>query len=308
MRVFVIGATGVLGRALLPPLVAAGHEVVGLAHSAEKLPRVENLGARPVCGDILDSEGMRRLVREIQPEGIVNLATAIPLKLRVDPKDWALNERIRLEGTANLLAAAQESEIRLFVQESAGYIYEPGGDAWLTEETPPSSHPFRRHIAQMEAMIRDSGIPATLLRFGALNAADAWHTQQAISECKRGMLPIIGDGSAFMSQIHAEDAAQAICRALADPQATAGQTFNVVDNEPARMREVFPYIAQMLSAPPPRHVPPLLAKMLAGALTIEVFTASYRISSAKIRQALGFAPRFPTYRESWAAILQSPLR
>jgi nucleoside-diphosphate-sugar epimerase len=303
MRVFVVGATGVLGRALLPQLMAAGHTAIGLARSPEKAVAVEKQGGQAVRGDVLDAGALRRLLRETQPDAIVNLATATPLKLRINPKDWEMNDRVRVEGTTNLLAAAQEARIQIFVQESVGYVCQSRGTEWIGEDAPRSRHPFLRATLQMEDIARAGSVPTTLLRFAALVTADAWHTQQSIAALRRGMLPLIGDGSAYASQVHAEDAAQAILCTLADPQAAAGQTFHVVGDAPAPMREVFPYIARLLHAPAPRHVAPFLAKMAVGAVTIEILTASYRMSNLKIKQRLGFAPRYPSYQQSWAQVV-----
>jgi nucleoside-diphosphate-sugar epimerase len=302
MRVFVAGATGVLGRALLTQLQAAGHAAVGLARTPEKLLLVDGLGAQAVRGDVLDAETMRRLVHEAKPDAIVNLATAVPRKLRVSPKDWEQNDRVRVVGTASLLAAAQEGDVQLFVQESVGYVCESRGEGWIDEDAPRTNQEFLRATVQMEDLTRASRVPATLLRFAALNAADAWHTQQSVAALRRGLLPIVGEGDAFLSLIHAEDAARAILCALANPRAAAGQIFNVVDDEPARQRDVQNYAAQVLRAPAPRHIPPLVAKMVLGAFTVEKFTTSYRMSNAKIRRLLGFTPRYPTYRENWAQI------
>jgi nucleoside-diphosphate-sugar epimerase len=304
MRVFVAGATGVLGKALLPQLQAAGHEAVGLARTPEKLLLVDRLGAQAVRGDVLDAETMRRLVRETKPDAIVNLATAIPRKLRVGPKDWEQNDRVLAGGTASLLAAAQEGGVRLFVQESVGYVCESRGDGWIDEETPRTNQAFLRITVQMEDLIRASRVPATLLRLAAPNSADAWHTQQSIAALRRGLLPIVGEGDAFLSLIHAEDAAHAILCALANPRAAAGQTFNVVDDEPVRQRDVQNYAARVLRAPAPKQISPLAAKMILGAFAVEKFITSYRMSNTKIRRVLGFAPRYPTYRENWAQIAQ----
>ncbi len=299
---FVAGATGVLGRALVPQLLAAGHTVVGLARTPEKLLQADILGATPVRGDVLDGEAMRRVVGESQAEAVVNLASAIPLKLRVHPKDWELNDRVRLEGTRNLLAASEPLGLRLFVQESVGYVCASRGADWIDEEAPRSTHPFLRATLAMEDLVRASRLPATLLRFAALSSPHSWHTQQSIAALRRGLLPIIGEGDAYVSQIHADDAARGIVAALANVEASSGQTFNLVDNDPAPMRDVLTCAAQTLRAGTPRHASALMAKMIVGALTVEVLTASYRMTNAKARRVLNFAPRYPNYRECWAQI------
>lgn len=304
MRVLVVGATGVIGRALLLQLKAAGYEVFGLARSPEKLLAVDTLGAKAVRGDVLDANAMRRVVQEVQPEAIVNLATAIPLRLKINPKDWEQNDRLRTEGVTHLLAAAQETGgLRLFVQESVGYVCAPRGADWIDEDSPLATNEFVRATRRMEEIVQQSAVPTTLLRFGALMSADAWHTQQSVAALRRGLLPILGDGAPYLSLIHTEDAAQAILCALANPETAAtGKIYNVADDEPARMRDVFPFAARALQAPAPRQVPPFMAKMLVGALTIEIFSASYRMTNARIKRELGFTPRYPTYRETWTQI------
>ncbi len=302
MKVFIAGATGVLGRETVAQALAAGHTVFGLARTPEKLLRVKMMGANPLRGDALDADAMRRVVAEIQPDAIVNLATAIPLKLRISPKDWELNDRVRREGTNNLLAAAQETALKLFVQESAAYVCRSQGADWMDEAAPLTDHAFLRATIEMENAVRAASLPAALLRFSALMSADSWHTQQSVTALRRGLLPIIGDGENFVSLIHSRDAARAIVLTLAQPEKAAGQIFNVTDDAPAPMREVLPLAARLLSAPPPRSAPLMLAKMIAGAVTVEVFTASYRLANTKIKQTLGFAPQYPTYREIWTEI------
>ena len=262
------------------------------------------LGAKALRGDVLDPEGIRRLICEAAPEAVVNLATAIPLRLRIDPRDWERNDRLRVEGTSNLLAGAQEAGARLFIQESVGYICRPQGVGWIEEDAPLSTHPFLKATIQMEDLARSAPVPTTILRFGALMAADSWHTQQSVAALRRGWLPIIGEGDAYLSLIHVEDAAQSICRALESPAEAAGQTFNVVDEEPAPMRDVFPYAARLLGAPAPKHMPPFVAKMTVGAITVDILTASYRLRSEKIRRALHFTPRYPSYRQTWKQIVE----
>jgi nucleoside-diphosphate-sugar epimerase len=305
MRVLVAGATGVLGRALVPQLRDAGHEVLGMARTPEKLVLVDRLGATAIRGDVLDGPAMLQLVTERRPDAIVNLATAIPLKLRIQTKDWEQNDRVRVEGTRNLLAATRRTGLTLFVQESAGYVCRSRDDDWIDEDSPLSEHPFLRATQEMEAMVKAPDVPATLLRLGALAAADSWHIQQSVVALRRGLLPIIGDGSAYLSLIHVEDAAQAFVKALAMPQRAAGRVYNVVDDMPARMREVWPYVAKRLEAPPPRHVPPLVARMAVGALTLEILTPSYRMSNTRIREELGFTPRYRTYRDTWDQITEA---
>ena len=265
---------------------------------------MDTMGAIAARGDVLNRDAMRRLMIEHKPDSVVNLATSIPLKLKIHPHEWEMNDKVRTDGTANLLAAALDVRAHLFVQESVGYVCLPLGPGWIDEESPVTDHPFLQGTLKMEQLIRESAVPTTLLLFGALTSADSWHTQQSITALRRGMLPVVGDGSAYMSLIHTHDAAQAIVRALANPGAAQDKTFNVVDDAPATMDEVFPFAAQQLSAPKPKHVAPLVAKIAVGGLTVDLLLASYRMSNARIKEVLKFAPRYPTYRETWAQIAQ----
>lgn len=303
MRVLVAGATGVLGQALLAALNRAGHEPIGIARRPEGLLQIERIGAKSVRGDVLDGDAMRRIVSEIRPDAVVNLASAIPRKLRVNPKDWGPNDRLRTDGTANLLRAAEETGLRLFVQQSVGYICPPQGDCWMTEDAALSSNPFLRAAVRMEEMVRDSPVVTVLLRYAALFSVDSWHTQQSIGVLRRGLLPIVGAGDAYLSAIHVEDAVQAIVRALDNADGARNQVFNVVDDDPARQRDFLTYAARLLKGPPPRQVPPMMAKMVVGSLTVDILGASYRMSNDKIKRMLGFAPAYPSYREWFARIV-----
>jgi len=302
MHVFVVGASGVLGRAAIPRLLAAGHQVTALARSPEKLLAVEKMGSRSLRGDILDGNGLARALSDQRPDVVVNLATAIPLRLKIDPRDWELNDRIRATGTANLVRACEAAGVSLLVQESVGYVCEPRGADWIDEDSPLSAHPFLRATVEMERIVRGSAAPGVLVRLGALMSADSWHTQQSIEALRRGTLPIIGDGSAYLSMVHAQDAAQAICRIVDSPGISAGKTYNVCDDAPAPMAEVIAFAARLVGGPRPKSVPAFLAKMAAGAVTVDVLAASYRMSDARIRADLDFAPAYPTYRETWTQV------
>jgi nucleoside-diphosphate-sugar epimerase len=311
MRVFVAGASGVLGRAAIPPLIAAGHQVVGLAHRPESRETVERLGAQPTAGDILDAGGLARLLAEHRPEVVINLATSIPHRLKIDPADWVSNDRIRTDGARALIRASEAAGVGLLVQESVGYVCRSHGAEWIDEGSPRSTHPFLRATVEMEEIVRSARVPGVLLRFAALMSPDAWHTRQSVAALRRGVLPIIGGGDNFVSTIHAEDAAAAIAGVVAHRDTAAGKTYNVADDEPAPMAEIFGFAARVLRGPRPRSVPALLAKMAAGSVTIDVLAASYRMSNARIRADCGFAPRFPTYRETWlqiaAALGETPI-
>lgn len=306
MRIFLAGATGIIGRALIPALVSDGHEVYGLARTPDKMLTVAHQGGKPFRGDILDPESMRTAIHQVRPDIIINFATRIPLKLRVTQEHWKENDKIRTKGTGNLLAGIPpDLSLQLFIQASTDQVYAPAGDRWIDERSPLGTHPFLQATRKMEEMVLASRYPATLLRFSVLNDAGSWHTQQSITALRRGMLPIIGDGGAYISMIHLQDAVQAILCAVRQPQTAARHIFNVSDNNPVRMQDLFPYVARLMKAPTPRQVPQLMAKMVVGSLTIDVLTQSRRMSNAKIREQLAFTPQFPTYQEIWQQVLDA---
>ncbi len=301
-RVFVAGATGVLGRELIPQLLEAGHTVLGLARTPEKLLQVVKMGAKAVRGDVLEPETMRRVVQESAPDVVVNLATVIPLKLRVNPADWVMNDRVRVEGTSNLLKAAEGLPLRLFIQESVGYVSQSQADAWIDENTPLSSHAFVQATIDMERRVRESELPTTVLRFGALLSDDSWHAQQSVAAIRKGLLPIIGQGESYMSLIHTHDAGRAIVHLMDQADHARGRVWIASEEEPAQSAEIIPFVAELLKSPSPRRVPAMLARALVGAVTIEVLGASYRLSSRRLREDLGFRLVYPTYREIWSHI------
>ena len=276
--------------------------VLGLARSPENLLKVAQMGGNPVRGDVLDKERMERLFEKEKPEAVINLATAIPLKLRVNPADWEQNDRVRAEGTVNLLRTSEVQGVKVFLQESVGYICSSQGSAWMNEDSPLSSHPFLAKTILMEEQVKASHVPSAILRLGALLSADSWHTQQTVAAIRKGLLPILGNGEAYLSQIHAQDAGGAFLHLLDHFEKAQGQTWIAVEEKPATSAEIFPFVANLLKSPTPRRVPIIMARALVGAITIEVLGASYRLSSQKMREELGFILRYPSYRQIWEEI------
>jgi nucleoside-diphosphate-sugar epimerase len=263
---------------------------------------VQSLGADAVRGDILDGDGMVQLLLQLRPDIVVNVATSIPLRLKIDPKDWEQNDRIRTVGTRNLLQACESAAVKLLIQESVGYVCSSQGASWITEDSPRSINPFLKSTVQMEDAVRAANVPGAILRLGLLMSADSWHTRQSVAGLRRGMLPIVGDGSAYMSLIHADDAAGAIIDVIDHADTAAGRTYNIADGSPASMAEVFRFAAAALKAPAPKSVAPFLARIAVGALTVDILAASYRMSAERAKAEIGFAPRYPTYRDTWTQI------
>jgi 2-alkyl-3-oxoalkanoate reductase len=302
MRVFVAGASGALGSRLVSQLIDGGHEVYGTHNSPAGGERVRELGAVPVALDILDARAVRMSVLEIQPDAIVHQATALANAKfgRGLDRTFAPTNRLRTEGTDALLAAARDAGVRRFVAQSfAPYRYARVGGPVKTEDdpldpTPPQS--ARETYAAMshldQAVTEFGGIA---LRYGGFYGAgnDGW-----ADPVRKRRYPIVGDGGGIMSFIHLDDAAAATVLAL-DHEGPA--IYNVVDDDPAPVREWLPALAAALGAKPPRRFPVWLARLIAGEAAVVMATQARGASNAKAKRELGWAPRYASWRQGFPA-------
>jgi nucleoside-diphosphate-sugar epimerase len=297
MRVFVVGASGAIGSRLVPQLVAAGHEVIGTHTSPSSGERVRALGAKPVALDLLDARAVRKAVREANPDAIVHQATAlahVKFSRNLD-KVGAKTGELRTKGTDALLAAAREAGVRRFVAQSgAAYArYARQGGAVKTEDDPIGTPPANMEqgfaaMNYLEQAVTDfGGIP---LRYGVFYGAA---NDGMIDPVRKRQFPIIGDGGGIWSWIHLDDAAAATVLAL---EHEGPAIYNIVDDEPASVREWLPVLAQALGAKPPRRFPTWLARMLAGEAVTVMSTEARGASNAKAKRELGWTLRYPTWR------------
>jgi nucleoside-diphosphate-sugar epimerase len=302
MRIFVAGATGVIGRRLLPLLLAEGHEITAIGRSAAKRETLARVGATPVEVSLFDREA---LARAVAGHGtVINMATSIPssavrLLLR---SAWKETDRIRREGAANLAHAARASGAERFIQESFAPIYADGGDRWIDESWPQEPVRYNRTILDAEraaAEFSAAGGVGIRLRFAGFYAADAFQARDAIRMVRKGWAPLPGSPTAFFSSIHHDDAASAVVAAL---RARAG-AYNVSDDEPLSRREYVEVLAAAIGAPPPKLLPGWLVRL--GGSIMELLTRSLRISNRKLREETGWAPAFRSVREGWPAVVRS---
>jgi 2-alkyl-3-oxoalkanoate reductase len=300
MKVFVTGATGVVGRRLVPLLVQAGHEVTAVARTPEKAAGLQKAGARTVAVDLFDVEGVRRAVAG--HEAVVNMATHIPRTFTrmMLPGAWRENDRIRREASAILVQAAMAGGVSRLIQESFAPMYPDCGDEWIDEEVPPRPVRYNRSTLDAElsaARFTHGGGVGVVLRFAAFYGPDASHVPDLIRFTKRGMAPLPGPAEAYFSSIALNDAATAVVAALGVP---AG-IYNVAENDPVRRREFADIVADGLGVPHPRMQPAWMTKLMGSAG--ELFSRSVRISNRKLREASGWVPRYPSIREGWPALL-----
>ena len=302
MRVFVVGASGAIGTRLVPQLIDRGHEVIGTFRSPEHADRVRALGAEALQLDLLDPRAVRKAVLESEPEAIVHQATALANAKfgRNFDKIFARTNELRTKGTDNLLAAAREASVSRFVAQSfASMRYAREGGPVKTEEDPLDPTPpkaTREAQAAMRYLDRTvtefSGI---VLRYGVFYGAA---NDGLIEPVRKRQYPLVGDGGGVTSWIHLDDAAAATVLALEqDGQAI----YNIVDDEPAPVREWLPVLAQAVGAKPPRHFPTWLARLFAGEAAVVMSTEARGASNAKAKRELGWAPRYPSWRKGFPA-------
>ena len=309
MRVFVTGASGAIGTPLVRQLLERGHEVVGSTRSEESAERVKAAGADSMVLDVLDARAVRKAVLEAQPDAIVHEATALAnlTDFKHFDRSFAQTNRLRTEGTDALLAAAREAEVHRFIAQSyASARYERVGGPVKTEEDPLDPDPvpaMRETIAAMryldETVTAAGGIA---LRYGGFYGAP---DDGMVDAVRRRLFPIVGSGEGVSSFIHVEDAAAATVLAL-DHDGPA--IYNVVDDEPAPIREWLPELATVLGAKPPRHVPRWLARLFAGDAVVMMGTESRGASNAKAKRELGWTPRYSSWRQGFMAAYEAPAR
>ena len=298
MKIFVAGATGVLGRRAVARLVEAGHQVSGVARSADREVMLRGLGARPVEVDIFDADALRQAVAG--QDVVCNLATHIPPTTRMAmPGAWAENDRIRSVGSRNLVDAARAAGADRFVQESIGFLYKDAGDDWIDETFPIDPVANLRSAVDAEAnagRFAESGAPGVVLRFAAFYGPDSESTLSTIRLARRRIAAGAGRHGYF-SSISTDDAASAVVASLDAP----GGVYNVGDDEPVRREEYFAALAGALGVKAPRIPPAGLAK-LAGARA-QVLTRSQRLSNRRLVEATGWKPEHSSVREGWRAVV-----
>ncbi len=310
MRVFVAGATGAIGRQLVPRLVAAGHEVHGMTRSESKRPMLCELGAVPVVADALDPDQVADAVGRARPEVIVHELTAIgALDMRHFDRDFALTSRLRTEGTDHLLSAGQAVGVRRFVAQGvAGYgMYVRTGGPVKSEEDPLDPTPVREMRETMAAVrhLEDAVLGAQwtegiVLRYGAFYGPG---TSMAPGEgqfelVRRRKFPLVGGGGGVWSFVHVADAAEATVAAV--ERGNRG-VYNVVDDDPAPVEEWLPALAQTLGAKRPMRVPRLIGRLFAGEAGAVMMTEIRGASNVKAKRELGWMPKHPSWRQGFAA-------
>ena len=303
MRVFVAGATGAVGRHLVPQLVAAGHQVTATTRSQGKLAGLRDAGAEPVVLDGLDAMAVGEAVARAEPEVIVHEMTAIPadLDLRHFDRSFAVTNRLRTEGIDHLLAAASAASVRRVVAQSyAGWPSGRAGGPVTTEadplvpDQPAAQRESFRAISHLEQVVTSAPLEGVVLRYGNLYGPGA--SEELITLARKRRFPVIGSGAGVWSWLHIADAASATVAAVAGG---APGIYNVTDDEPAEVAQWLPALAAAAGARPPMRVPAWVGRLLAGEVGVSMMTQIRGASNAKARRELDWKPIWPTWRDGF---------
>jgi nucleoside-diphosphate-sugar epimerase len=299
MRIFVAGATGVLGRRAVRDLISAGHDVTGVARTEDKAAQLRAAGADAVAADLFDSKAVATAVNGF--DVVCNLATHIPpLRRAALPGAWSTNDRIRNEASRHLADGALAGGAGRFIQESITFLYPDAGDRWLDESEPLEAVPNVKSVLKAEAAadhFTGAGGTGIVLRFAVFYGPDSSHTIDAIKAARHKLALASGNPNGYLSSIHTDDAASAVVAAL---DAAAG-TYNIGDDEPVTRREHAEVMARALGEPRLRIVSRGVARL--GGSKLELLTRSQRVSNRRFRAASGWAPAYPSVREGVPAVV-----
>jgi nucleoside-diphosphate-sugar epimerase len=304
MRIFMTGATGVIGRRVVPMCLQRGHEVTALARSGDRKAAIERLGARSTIVDMFDRS---RLAHAMAGHDVViNLATHLPYSTvrMIIPGAWHENDRVRREGSANVAAAALAVGVKRLVQESYGLVYPDLGDAWIDETVPIAPDPYNRSVADAERSAEGftaGGGTGVALRFASFYGPDSRFLREMVGIVYRGYAPLPAPAEAYMPTVHHDDAATAVMAALELPSGV----YNVVDDQPLTHRELVDSLADALGAHHPRFLPMWLTKLLGGPL--RTFSRSMRLSNRRLVNASGWSPKFRSVHDGWPTAI-APFR
>jgi 2-alkyl-3-oxoalkanoate reductase len=310
MRIFLVGATGAIGRRLVPMLVARGYVVVGTTTSAARRDMVGDLGAEPVVLDLLDRDATTAAVAVAKPDVVLHQATALSGKFDVRNTDrfFTRTNKLRTTGTDNVLAAAHDVRVgRVIVQSYTGWP-NSAGEGLATEDDPLEKRPAGKaretigaiaHIERLVPIAR--GTDGIVLRYGGFYGpgTSLGRDGEITERVRKRQFPIVGSGEGVWSFVHIDDAAAATVAAI--DRASPG-LYNICDDDPAPVREWVPVLANAIGAKRPLHVPAAVARLVIGDNGVRIMTAIRGSSNAKAKRELGWNPTYPSWREGFRAL------
>jgi nucleoside-diphosphate-sugar epimerase len=313
MKVFVAGATGVIGKRLVPMLIGARHTVTGTTHTPDKAESIRKAGAKPEVINALNEKEVLEAVKRAEPDVIIHQLTSIPanFNLRRFDEAFVLTNRLRSEGTDHLLAAARSVDCPRFIAQSyVGWPYARNG-SWIKSEQDPllsSPEPAMRKTFQAilhveSSVLGEPGLEGFVLRYGAFYGpgTSLGHGGSMLEEIRRRRVPIVGKGTGYWSFVHIDDAASAT---LAAVEAASPGLYNICDDEPAPVSAWLPFLAEALGAKPPRHIPKWLGRLAVGPHGVAMMTEIRGASNQKAKSLLRWKPKWPSWRQGFRDALE----
>ncbi len=303
MKIYITGATGVLGKRLVRELVSRGHSVTGMVRSAQGEELVNSLGGNPSRAGLFDKEALLPAVEG--SDVVIHAATSIPVKARMKLEDFALNDRIRREGTQILTECAVKAGAKKLIFQDVVWVARPPDGSCFDESSPVNPDRSVQSGIDGENIVLQAGeeygfIP-TVLRCGFFYGSDTAHTRTIGEGLKKRKFPIIGSGDSLWSNVHVDDAASAfVTAALEDLKGV----WHVVDDSPVKVSEFLNGFAERLGTPAPRRIPEWLGRILAGSYAVNFFTTSTYTSNSKLRAGSSWSPKYPTYKEGLDQIVR----
>jgi nucleoside-diphosphate-sugar epimerase len=312
MKIFIAGATGAVGRPLVSACIKAGHSVIGLTRTPVKADLIRAMGAEPAVADGLDASAISAVMASARPDAVIHEMTSLAgtTDLRNFDRTFAGSNRLRTRGTDILLAAARESGVRRFIAQSyCGWPYARGGEAIKTEadaldpDPPAELRATLEAIRYVEKTVTGSANPeGIVLRYGSFYGPGTGMLERAmLAQIRKRRTPLIGDGAGWWSFVHVEDAAAATLQAL--EHGKPGSIYNIVDDDPAQVREWLPALAEIVGAKRPFHLPAWIARIVAGEHLVTMMTQVRAGSNRKARTEFGWQPRHPSWREGFSEII-----
>jgi nucleoside-diphosphate-sugar epimerase len=313
MRVLIAGATGVIGRPLVSRLLAAGHDVAGLTRSETSAQTLRDWGAEPFSADVFDQASVIEACAAARPEVLVAQLTALPkaINLRKYARDLEPTNRLRKVATPNLIAGARAAGARRIVVQSISFITAPEGPAIHDEtarpydDAPSAMRPAVIAAVEMEREVLDAAdLDPVVLRYGFFYGPGTHYGADGsnVTEIRRRRFPVVGRGTGISSFVHVDDAADATVTAL---EGGVSGLYNVTDDEPAPMHEWVPFVAGVIGAKPPRHIPVFLARLATGPHVVHLATTLRGNSNANFKQTFDWTPTHPSWRDGFRSTLST---
>ncbi|MBE7554554.1 MAG: NAD(P)-dependent oxidoreductase [Anaerolineales bacterium] len=316
MKIFIAGATGVIGRQLLSRLTEAGHEVTAITRSQDRVEQIRKYGAQAIVCDVFDRDKLKQAVLAARPEVMIHQLTSLPE--RIDPRHvkqaLAQTNKLRTEGTEILMDAARSAGARRFIAQSVSFYYAPTSTLPATEDEPLYQNAPAAFADVVQAIdnlehtvLNTPDIEGIILRYGYIYGPGTSFAGDGTfaEDVRQRQVPIIGDGGGVFSFTHVEDAAAATVLALNHGQAGC---YNIVDDEPVPLREWLPAYAELLHAPRPLRLPKFVGRLAAGRFGVYFMMEQRGASNQKAKQQLCWQPVYKSWREGFQAELAPQLQ